>query len=303
MSVRLSRRVAARGAPLPGDDGRRLAAATRGPAAGPGPYPPDPPAHDALPHSARGATAGASRLAGAPRGRAARPDGRLTARSVRVSFDGFTVLDGVDVSVSPGRVTALIGPNGAGKSTLFHCLCGTLRPEAGLVLLDGRDVTRRPPHARTRLGIARTFQQLAVFPSLTVAENVRIGAEQGRVRGRGPAAAERALRLTGLDGPVRDAPAAELPTGSLRRVELARALAGSPHVLLLDEPTAGLDTTEVDSLARVLRALAADGMALLIVEHDLDLVGELADTAYVMSAGRITTSGPARQVLRTAGPP
>ncbi|MFE7122346.1 ABC transporter ATP-binding protein, partial [Streptomyces sp. NPDC057654] len=232
----------------------------------------------------------------APRaGLAARPRARLTARSLRVSFDGFTALDGVDVTVAPGRVTALVGPNGAGKSTLFHCLCGTLRPDSGVVLLGGQDVTRRPAHARTRLGIARTFQQSAVFPSLTVAENVRIGAEQGRVRD--PAATERALRLMGLDGAVRSAPARELPTGTLRRAELGRALAGGPRVLLLDEPAAGLDTAEVESLARVLRALAADGMALLVVEHDLDLVGELADTAYVMAAGRIVAAGPARRVL------
>ncbi|MGP4003408.1 ATP-binding cassette domain-containing protein, partial [Streptomyces sp. 8N706] len=148
--------------------------------------------------------------------------------------------------------------------------------------------------------VARTFQQLAVFPTLTVAENVRIGAEQGRVRD--PAAVEPVLRLLGLDGPVRDMPAAGLSTGTLRRVELGRALAGSPRTLLLDEPAAGLDTAEVAALARVLRALAADGMALLIVEHDLDLVGGLADTVYAMADGRIVASGPAARVLEEAAP-
>jgi ABC-type branched-subunit amino acid transport system ATPase component len=165
------------------------------------------------------------------------------------------------------------------------------------VLFGGRDITRLAAHARTRLGIARTFQQLAVFPSLTVAENVRVGAERGRIAD--PGAVERALRLLGLDGPVRSLPAAGLPTGTLRRVELARALAGSPRVLLLDEPAAGLDTGEVAALARVLRALAADGMALLVVEHDLDLVADLAHTVHVMAAGRIVTSGPADRVLDT----
>ncbi|MGP3984443.1 ABC transporter permease subunit [Streptomyces sp. KR80] len=226
--------------------------------------------------------------------------GRLTARGIRVAYGAFVALDGVDICVAPGRVTALIGPNGAGKSTLFHCLCGTLRPRSGLVTLDGSDITRRPAHARTRLGIARTFQQLAVFPSLTVAENVRIGAEQGRVRDL--AAVEPVLRLLGLDGPVRDAPAAGLSTGTLRRVELGRALAGGPLALLLDEPSAGLDTAEIAALTRVLRALAADGMALLIVEHDLDLVGDLADTVYAMEAGRIVASGPASRVLAEAAP-
>ncbi|MFF1769853.1 ATP-binding cassette domain-containing protein [Streptomyces sp. NPDC058249] len=253
---------------------------------------------------------------GAQRGRTAPPDRRtlrppadaaprpgarrsqpLTARRLRVAYGGFVALDGVSLDIPPGRVTALVGPNGAGKSTLFHCLAGTLRPSGGQVQLGDRDVTRLAAHARTRLGIARTFQQLAVFPSLTVAENVRVGAEQGRVAD--PGAAERALRLFGLDGPVRALPAAGLPTGTLRRVELARALAGSPRVLLLDEPAAGLDTPEVTALARVLRALAADGMALLVVEHDLDLVADLAHTVHVMAAGRIVASGPADRVLET----
>ncbi|MEG3629194.1 ABC transporter permease subunit [Streptomyces poriticola] len=228
----------------------------------------------------------------------------LTARRLHVRFGGFTALDGVDLDVPAGRVTAVIGPNGAGKSTLFHCLAGTLHPARGEVRLAGRDLTRRPAHARTRLGIARTFQQLAVFPTLTVAENVRVGSEQGSVSD--PAAVERTLRLLGLDGPVRALPAAGLPTGTLRRVELARALAGAPRVLLLDEPAAGLDSAEVAALARVLRALAADGMALLVVEHDLDLVADLADVVHVMAAGRIVASGPPEGVLdavhRGAGP-
>ncbi|MFE7070627.1 ATP-binding cassette domain-containing protein [Streptomyces sp. NPDC057620] len=219
----------------------------------------------------------------------------LRVRELRVAYGGFTVLDGVDLDLPPGRITAVVGPNGAGKSTLFHCLAGTVRPVSGRVVLGERDITRLPAHARTRLGIARTFQQLAVFPALTVAENVRVGAEQGRVMDTG--AAERALRLLGLDGAVRTLPAADLPTGTLRRVELARALAGSPRVLLLDEPAAGLDTGEVTALARVLRALAADGTTLLVVEHDLDLVADLADTVHVMTAGHVVASGPADHVL------
>ncbi|MET9394969.1 ATP-binding cassette domain-containing protein [Streptomyces sp. NPDC006624] len=224
----------------------------------------------------------------------------LTARHLRARYGGFTALDGVDLDLSPGRITAVVGPNGAGKSTLFHCLAGTLRPVRGAVRLDGRDITSLPAHARTRLGVARTFQQLAVFPSLTVAENVRVGAEQGRVAD--PGAVERTLRLLGLDGPVRALPAAGLPTGTLRRVELARVLAGGPRVLLLDEPAAGLDTAEVAALARVLEALAADGTALLVVEHDLDLVAGLADVAHVMAAGRIVASGPPGRVLDAPGP-
>ncbi|GHD23581.1 hypothetical protein GCM10010313_59290 [Streptomyces violarus] len=223
----------------------------------------------------------------------------LTARHLRARYGGFTALDGVDLDLSPGRITAVVGPNGAGKSTLFHCLAGTLRPARGTVRLGGRDITALPAHARSRLGVARTFQQLAVFPSLTVAENVRVGAEQGRVPH--PGAVERMLRLLGLDGPLRALPAAGLPTGTLRRVELARLLAGGPRVLLLDEPAAGLDSAEVTALARVLKALAADGTALLVVEHDLDLVAGLADVVHVMTAGRIVASGPPGHVLDALG--
>ncbi|SDJ95257.1 branched-chain amino acid ABC transporter permease/ATP-binding protein [Streptomyces indicus] len=226
------------------------------------------------------------------------PPGPLTARGLTVVYEDFTALDDVSLEVTPGRITAVVGPNGAGKSTLFHCLAGTVRPDAGRVEFAGRDITRRAAHARTRLGIARTFQQLAVFPSLTVEENLRVGAEQGRVRD--PAAVDRTLRLLGLDGPLSRQPATDLPTGILRRVELGRALAGSPHVLLLDEPAAGLDTVEVEGLSRILRALAAEGTALLIVEHDLDLVDRLADTVHVLSAGRIVATGPADRVLDAA---
>ncbi|MFK4196533.1 ABC transporter ATP-binding protein [Streptomyces sp. NPDC033754] len=200
----------------------------------------------------------------------------------------MTALSHVTITLAPARVTALVGPNGAGKSTLFDCLAGTLHPRRhqGLITLGGTDITSRPAHARTRLGIARTFQRLAVFPSLSVEENVRLGAEQGRVRGD-PAAVERSLRLFGLAGPVRHRAAADLPTGTLRRVELARALAGRPHTLLLDEPAAGLDADETAALARILAALAADGLTVLVVEHDPDLVAGIAHTVHTMEGGRI----------------
>ncbi|MGW1716789.1 ABC transporter permease subunit [Streptomyces sp. NPDC002156] len=287
----------ARHGPSEADPHRQPEAAPRGRLLGKGARQtvgPPAPAHAALPVPP---TAPPPRwLPGAAAGpRVSSPAPLLRARGLHVRYDGFTALDGVDLDVRPGRVTAVVGPNGAGKSTLFHCLAGTVRPTRGRVLYGTRDITRLAAHARTRLGVARTFQQLAVFPSLTVAENVRVGAEQGRVTD--PAAVERALRLLGLHGPVRSLPAADLPTGTLRRVELARALAGSPRVLLLDEPAAGLDTAEVAALTRVLRALAADGTALLVVEHDLDLVADLADEVHVLTAGRIVASGPPDQVL------
>ncbi|WP_329122293.1 ABC transporter permease subunit [Streptomyces sp. NBC_01353] len=216
------------------------------------------------------------------------PRPRLAAHHLTVTYPGgLTALTDVTLALTPGHVTALVGPNGAGKSTLFDCLAGTLRPTDGRVTLDGSDITARPAHARTRLGVARSFQQLAVFPSLTVEENVRLGAEQGHVRS--PATTEQALRLLGLAGAVRHRPAADLPTGTLRRVELARALAGGPHTLLLDEPSAGLDAAETDALARVLAALAADGLTLLVVEHDPDLVAGIAHTVHTMEGGRIVS--------------
>ncbi|WP_329340845.1 ATP-binding cassette domain-containing protein [Streptomyces sp. NBC_00663] len=260
------------------------------PAPANGAQPPQgPPAPD---HESRTGGAGGKHIAAA--GRA------LTTHHLTARYDTFTALDGIDLTVHPGRITAVVGPNGAGKTTLFNCLAGTHHPTHGQVRYADQDITHLPAHARTRLGITRTFQQLAVFPSLTIADNVRVGAEQSHVPDP-ETATHHALRLLALDGPLRALPAADLPTGTLRRVELARALAGSPHVLLLDEPAAGLDTAEVAALARVLKALAADGTALLVVEHDLDLVADLADVVHVMAAGRVIASGPPEHVLDTLG--
>ena len=217
------------------------------------------------------------------------PGDRLTARRIVRRFGGVTAVDEASLIVPAGRITALTGPNGAGKSTLFDCLSGAQRPDSGRILLSGRDITRLPEHDRARLGLARTFQQIAVFPRLTVGENVRIGAEQaGR---RPPAEAGRAtgrtLALLGLTE-LRDRPAAALPGGTLRLVELGRALAADPGVLLLDEPAAGLDRAETERLALLLRALAGNGLAVLLVEHDRELVDRIADTVYAMDRGRAT---------------
>ncbi|KOG36337.1 MULTISPECIES: ABC transporter permease subunit [Streptomyces] len=269
---------------------RTLANGTRRtPVAGPVAPPTEPPPPDAtpprLPADKGRRTPGA---AGPVRpAEDAAPAPRLRAHDLTLTYPGgTTALSHVTLGLGPGRVTALVGPNGAGKSTLFDCLAGTLRPREGRITLDGADITARSAHARTRLGIARTFQRLAVFPSLTVEENVRLGEERGHVRG-GPAAVERSLRLVGLAGPVRHRPAADLPTGTLRRVELARALAGQPHTLLLDEPAAGLDAAETAALARILAALAADGLTVLVVEHDPDLVRGIAHAVHTMEGGRI----------------
>jgi branched-chain amino acid transport system permease protein len=221
---------------------------------------------------------------------------RLTARNITRRFAGVTAVDAVTLAVPPGRITALTGPNGAGKSTLFDCLSGASRPDAGQVLLGGRDITRLPEHARARLGLARTFQQLAVFPGLTVADNIRVGAEQaasGRLAAGPVEETETVLRLLGLAA-LRDHAAADLPTGTLRLVELGRALAMAPRVLLLDEPAAGLDRRETALLVELLHMLADGGLALLLVEHDRELVVELADGVHVMRAGRAQFQGGGR---------
>lgn len=220
----------------------------------------------------------------------------LTGRGVLRRLGGVAVVDGVDLTVRPGRVTALVGPNGAGKSVLLDCLSGVARPDGGRILLGARDITRAPCHRRARLGVARTFQQVAVFPELTVAENVLVGAEQHgaatlvRLRLAG------ALRLLGLTR-LAARPAGELPLGVLRLVELARALAGDPQVLLVDEVSVGLDAGQVAQVARVLALVAREGAGVLLVEHDLGLVSRLAQLAYVLDAGRVVAAGPIDRVL------
>jgi branched-chain amino acid transport system ATP-binding protein len=234
---------------------------------------------------------------------------RLEGIGITKRFGGLTAVDDMSIVAEPGRVTALIGPNGAGKTTLFACLTGMEIPDAGTVLLDGRDITRATSDERARLGVARTFQRLNVFATMTVRDNLLVGAE-GRTPGsllRGTLglpepsrAADRRrvrevlhqLRLRG----VQDTPAGALPTGTLRLVELGRALCTDPKVLLLDEPASGLDSTETEELQGVLRDVAAMGVAVLLVEHDVDLVFEAADDVYAMAEGRLLAHGDAESV-------
>jgi branched-chain amino acid transport system ATP-binding protein len=224
----------------------------------------------------------------------------LEARGVVRAFGGLLAVDDVDLTVPAGQVTALIGPNGAGKSTLFACLAGQLRPDRGRVLMAGVDVTRLAPDARARRGLARTFQRLALFGSLTVADNVRIGAENAARRVRGAeldAEVAAMLDLLGL-GAVAGELAATLPTGTLRLVELARALVGRPSVVLLDEPTSGLDDAQAARVPIAARAMADEGRAVVIVEHDLPLVFAAANVVHVLARGRIVASGTPAEVQR-----
>jgi branched-chain amino acid transport system ATP-binding protein len=211
-----------------------------------------------------------------------------------VRFGGLTALDNVDLAVPVGQVTALIGPNGAGKTTLFNVITGIRPPERGNVFFDDRDVTKLRPARRARLGLARTFQRLELFGSLTTRENIRMAAETQRKRlptGISPVAqTEQLIDRVGLRF-VADEPTDALPTGLARLVEVARALATQPSTLLLDEPSSGLDHEETDALGVLLTDLAGSGMGILLVEHDMKLVMGISDSITVLDYGRVIASG------------
>lgn len=212
----------------------------------------------------------------------------LEVRNVSVRFGGHLALDDVSLEAVPGQVTGLIGPNGAGKTTLFNVVTGLQGPQRGSVRLDGEDVTRLAPYRRARRGLARTFQRLELFGLLTVRENVELAASVRR--GRPGRSADEALDLVGLAGLV-DVRADELPTGKARLVELARALATGPQVLLLDEPASGQDDGETDAFREVLLAVADDGIAVVLVEHDVQLVMRTCARVHVLDFGRMLAAG------------
>jgi len=227
-----------------------------------------------------------------------------------VRFGGVTALDGPSMDLEPGRICGLIGPNGAGKTTLFNCISRLYTPDSGRVRFDGGDVLARAPHEISALGIARTFQNLGLFRSMTVRENAMLGAYH-RVRtgllasalGR-TGAAERRVRseadelLERLDlADVADHPAAGLPFGTLKRVELARALLQRPRLLMLDEPASGLVHSEVEQLARLIRSLRDDfDLTVLLVEHNMGMVMDLSDQVVVLDLGRKIAEGPPAEV-------
>ena len=227
----------------------------------------------------------------------------LAVESVSVRFGGVQALNDVSLDVAAGRVTGLIGPNGAGKTTLFNVVSGLVAPTSGRVLISGRDVTRDPTYRRARLGVARTYQRLELFGSLSVRENVLVGAELRREwdrDGAHPAAtAEELMALVGISD-VADVRAETLSTGTSRLVELARALASRPRVLLLDEPSSGLDDRESEAFGRLLSRLAGEGLAILLVEHDMDLVMNVCSHIWVLDFGRILTSGNPQEIRDSA---
>ena len=218
----------------------------------------------------------------------------LTVKDVSVRFGGLQALDAVTLDVAPGEVHGLIGPNGAGKTTLFNVVTGLQRPTNGRVLLREQDVTGFRPHARARLGLGRTFQRLELFGTLTARDNVQMAAEVQQHKltgGRNPAEeAEYQLARVGILH-VADEPSDSLPTGLARLVEMARALATSPSVLLLDEPSSGLNAEETRGVGEVLLQLAAEGMGVLLVEHDMTLVMSICSRVDVLDNGSVIAHG------------
>jgi len=219
----------------------------------------------------------------------------LEVRGATVRFGGHVAVRDVDLDVEAGEITGLIGPNGAGKTTLFNVITGLQDTVSGQVLLDGEDITTSKAHARARKGIARTFQRLEVFGSLSARDNILTAAEirrsWSRDRSFDPVAeVERLLDRVGIRG-VADERVDAMPTGLARLVELGRALATQPRVLLLDEPASGLDETESDAFADLLLELAGEGMAILLVEHDVQLVMQVCTKLHVLDFGAILAVG------------
>ncbi|HLM64400.1 MAG TPA: ABC transporter ATP-binding protein [Acidimicrobiales bacterium] len=220
----------------------------------------------------------------------------LDVDGVTVRFGGNLALRDVGLRVHPGEVTGLIGPNGAGKTTLFNVICGLLSPQRGEVRIDGRSVTKLPPYRRARLGLARTFQRLELFSLLTVRENLELAASVRR-RGRPDADVDALLELVGL-GEVADVRADELPTGQARLVELGRALATSPRVLLLDEPASGQDEIETEAFRTTLLTVAAQGIGVVLVEHDVHLVMRTCRCVHVLDFGSVLAVGTPEEIQR-----
>ncbi len=227
----------------------------------------------------------------------------LHVEDVVVQFGGVTAVNHASFQVEPGTVTGLIGPNGAGKTTCFNVITGLQAPTGGRVLLDGKDITRMPVHRRARHGMGRTFQRLEAFGSLTVEDNVRVALDihdgiGGLLRATNGSADLEIAALLERVGIVEYAAerADSVPTGTARLLEVARALACDPRLLLLDEPSSGLDETETAAFGDLLLELAAAGCTILMVEHDMDLVMRVCENIHVLDFGSIIAEGTPAQV-------
>jgi branched-chain amino acid transport system ATP-binding protein len=239
----------------------------------------------------------------------------LSLNGITRRFGGLIAVDGVDLAVAKGGVTAVIGPNGAGKTTLFNIISGFQAPNAGRIVFDGIDITGHPPEAIAAAGVVRTFQLVQLFQNLTVLENVKVGSHLHTTGGLWSAvlrlprtrAAERALEararellaFVGLDAAA-DEEANALAYGQQRLLEIARSLAAGPRLLLLDEPAAGLSVEETRRLAAAIRTIAERGTTVLLIEHDMKLVMNTADTVAVLDFGRKIAEGPPETVREDA---
>jgi len=235
----------------------------------------------------------------------------LTLEHVTRRFGGLIAVNDVDLKVEPGAVTAIIGPNGAGKTTLFHLVSGFQMPDAGRIMFEGNDITGAPPHKIAAHGLVRTFQLVQLFGDLTVIENVKVGchlhtrggALTALLRPKGARQAEAQVEATarqllgfvGLDADA-DMPAAALTYGRQRLLEIARALAARPKLLLLDEPAAGLNSEETKLLSATIRRMVVHGTTVLLIEHDMNLVMSTADTVAVLDFGVKIAEGTPRSV-------
>ena len=225
----------------------------------------------------------------------------LSVRNVQLRFGGITALEDVSLEVEAGTTAGLIGPNGAGKTTTFNVITRLYDLDAGDVLMDGKSLLRTPASRVIRHGIARTFQNVQLFGTMTVIDNVLVGAHtdsrferERSVRSR----ARDALALVDATN-LADRPAAGLPFGTLKRIELARALVSHPRLLLLDEPAGGLNHEEVQELAGLIRKLRAElNLTILLVEHHMGLVMQLSDHVNVLNFGRMIASGPPAEIQR-----
>lgn len=240
----------------------------------------------------------------------------LDVRDITMRFGGIVALDGVSFDMVDGQIVGLIGPNGAGKTTLFNCLSRLYTPDRGELLYQGASILHANPHRIAALGIGRTFQNLALFPTMTVLQNVMVGMHSWtrsdflsnalrlpwvrREAGIMHDAALELIAFLGLEG-VSDHPAAGLSFGTLKRVELARALAGRPKLLMLDEPAGGLNHEEVAALGKIIRALRDQrGVTVLLVEHHMSLVMQVSDNVVVLDFGRKIAEGPPAEIQRNA---
>ncbi len=238
------------------------------------------------------------------------PEVTLECRDLSKAFGGVRAVDGVNASFEAGKVTALVGPNGAGKTTLFHLMSGALAPDEGEVLFQGRRIDGQPPWAVAQMGVGRLFQDVRVFPKLTAAENLLVAGREVPGEGvlgalftrrkeeerRRAAGARRWLEAVGLLEYEHE-PAEALSYGQQKLLAMARLLAAAAEVLLLDEPTAGVNPQLIDRLLEVIRGLAAEGRTVVLIEHNMTVVLEVADWVYFMDDGEVVMFGLAEEVL------